>query len=240
MFQDLSVRKPALEEMDRPDIDPRALEGALRSLVRINAIGNGAGIFWPSMRALLEAGSGPIRVLDVGCGAGDMSRRLEGRARRAGFSLQVDGCDRNPVAVAMARRENAAAGCTGEFFVCDAVTDDFPRDYDVVISSLFLHHLGREESIRALARMADCSQQMLLVSDLLRSRFGLLLVHVATRLFSASPVVHRDGVTSLLAAYTLPEIAALLDVAGVRGATVARRWPERFLLEWRRLPALQK
>ena len=235
MFHDLSRRRPALEEMDKPDIDPEALEGALRALVRINAVGNGVSLFWPSIRALLaeRGGAAPLRVLDVGCGGGDLSRRLETRARREGFSVQVDGCDINPVAVAMARRENSRAGCNGSFFVCDAVFGEIPMQYDVVVSSLFLHHLGDNDAVRALRNLRSCTRHLLLVSDLMRSRFGLFLVYLATRTLTRSPVVHQDGVTSLRAAHTIPEVRALLGRAGLQGATLTRRWPERFVAAWR-------
>jgi len=234
MFQNLTHRRAAREEMDKPDIDKGDLENALRALMRINTVGNGVGLFWPSIRKLLEVSDSnePLRILDVGCGGGDMSRRLETRARRAGFSLQVDGCDISPVAIAMAQRENDAAGCAGSFFVCDAISAGFREQYDVVISSLFLHHLGDDDSVRALKNMGACAKRQLLISDLVRTRLGLLLVYLATRTLSSSTVVHRDGVTSLLAAFTVPEVRALLGRAGLRGADVSLRWPERFLISW--------
>lgn len=235
MFHDLSRRRLVVEEMDKPDIDPKALESALRALVRINTIGNGVSLFWPSIHALLQEtpGGQPLRLLDVGCGGGDMSRRLELHARREGFALQADGCDISPVAVAMAQRENKAAGCTGNFFTCDAVAGHFPVQYDVVISSLFLHHLGEDDAVRALRNMGTCTRRLLLVSDLVRSRFGLFLVYLATYTLTRSPVVHHDGVTSLRAAFSYPEFRALLGRSGLRGATVTRCWPERFLASWR-------
>ena len=234
MFHDLTTRRPALEEMDKPDIAPEALEGALRALVRINALGNGAGLFWPALYRLLRESRAntPLRVLDVGCGGGDLSRRLERRARRAGYAMQVDGCDINPVAVAMAQRDSAAAGCSGEFFVCDAVHGDLPGEYDVIFSSLFLHHLQDDEAAEVLRKSANGAQRLLLVSDLIRSRFGLFLVYLATRTLTRSPVVHVDGVTSLRAAFTMPEVLRLAERAGLSGSRIDRRWPERFLLSW--------
>ncbi|MCF6284195.1 MAG: methyltransferase domain-containing protein [Candidatus Hydrogenedentes bacterium] len=229
------MRRPAQEEMDREDIDRGALEGALRSLIRINAVGNGAGIFWPALREMIlhrDPGCGPMRVLDVACGGGDLAWRLELRARKEGLELQVDGCDRSPIAVEMAQTLNATAGTSGTFFVLDAVKDDMPGDYDVIFSSLFLHHLDNAESEHVLKKMVDKTRSLVLLSDLIRSRFGLALVHLATRTLSRSPVVHSDGVTSLLAAYSMLEVQELIHHVGLFGATLERRWPERFLLTW--------
>jgi len=234
MFQSLTSRKPALEEMDRPDIAPAALEHALRALVRMNSVSLGVNLFWPSLRNVArELGSAnTLNVLDVGCGAGDMSRRLEQRAAREGLTLKVDGCDMNAIAVAMANREGAAAGARGTFLVRDVIREPFPEGYDAVISSLFLHHLSTEDAGTVLGRMAEATRRLVLASDLIRSRAGLALVYLATRTLTRSPVVHQDGVTSLLAAFTMEEALSLGLQAGMTNAAISRRWPERFVLEW--------
>mgnify|MGYP003652369239 CR=1 FL=1 len=237
MFQDLTKRIPALEEMDKEDIAPEALEGALASLMRINVIGNGAGIFWPEIRALLEArvpSKGPMRVLDIGCGAGDLAQKLETRARKRGYDLAVDGCDFSPVAVAMAQRLYGTTERPNRFFVLDAITDPIPDDYDIIMNSLFFHHLDNEAGKLVLEKMAESTREAVLMSDLIRSRFGLGLVYLATRTLSRSPIVHADGVTSLLAAYSMEEVSDLTKSLDLTGATVTRRWPERFLLRWRK------
>jgi 2-polyprenyl-3-methyl-5-hydroxy-6-metoxy-1,4-benzoquinol methylase len=236
MFQSLATRRPALEEMDRPDIAPAALEHALRALVRMNSVSLGANLFWPSLREVArERGPGStLNVLDVGCGAGDMSRRLEQRAAREGFSLKVDGCDMNTIAVAMANREGDAAGTRGKFFILDVIENPVPEGYDAIISSLFLHHLSTEDAQCVLGHMAEATRCLVLASDLIRSRAGLALVYLATRTLTRSPVVHRDGVTSLLAAFTMEEALNLGVQAGMTNATISRRWPERFVFEWRK------
>jgi hypothetical protein len=73
-----------------------------------------------------------------------------------------------------------------------------------------------------------------LVNDLRRSRIGLALAHVVTRLLTTSSVVHTDGPLSVRAAFTTQEALALAERAGLTGPTVRRIWPFRWLLTWKR------
>jgi SAM-dependent methyltransferase len=123
------------------------------------------------------------------------------------------------------------------FFVHDALAAPFPGSYDAVICSLFLHHLDEGPAVALLRSMASLpggGPALLLVNDLDRSLRGLLLAYLATRLLSASPVVHIDGPLSVRAAFTLAEARALAEQAGLHGASVRRRWPCRWLLSWTR------
>lgn len=232
MFYDLARRRPAPEVMDSDEIERGALEGALKGLIRMNTVGNGVGIFWPTLHALLQQrgnAAPPLRVLDVGCGGGDLACKLTRRAQKAGFAMQVDGCDRSEIAIEMARDFNGRAGTTGQFFVLDVESDPMPSGYDVIFTSLFLHHLTEDAARNLLRGMTAAAKSLVMVSDLIRSRFGLFLVYLATRTLTQSPVVHTDGVTSLRAAYSMDEIRSLLDDVDLGGGNLERRWPERFL-----------
>jgi len=106
--------------------------------------------------------------------------------------------------------------------------------YDVVMCSLFLHHLERGQARTLLARMAEQARRLVLVNDLVRSPAGWLLAHVGTRLLSRSWVVHTDGPRSVAGALTTAELREVAAEAGLVGAEVAGRWPFRMLLTWRR------
>ena len=73
-----------------------------------------------------------------------------------------------------------------------------------------------------------------LINDLIRSRVGYLLAYFGTRLLSRSRLVHVDGPLSVAAALTCSEALRLADRAGLKGASLSRHWPERFLLSWRK------
>jgi 2-polyprenyl-3-methyl-5-hydroxy-6-metoxy-1,4-benzoquinol methylase len=239
----LSQRRCRPEVMDQPGLSPPRHVRALRGLARINFFSGSARILWRPLEALgreLGPRTGglaprrPLRVLDVATGGGDVPTRLWRRARRAGLDWDVEGCDVSPVAVEHARACAARAGAGVRFFVHDALNDPPPAGYDAVISSLFLHHLDGDQARTFLRRLGDMAGRLLLINDLVRSWPGLVLAHVGTRLLSASPVVHADGPRSVEAAFTPAEALALAEQAGLHGATVARRWPCRYLLTWRR------
>jgi SAM-dependent methyltransferase len=229
----LEQRRLRPEVMDQPGLDPAQHARALRGLARINWWSRSSGILWPALLALAPA-AGPLRVLDLATGAGDVPIRLSRRARRAGIPVRIEGCDVSAVAVDYARRRAERVGADVRFFVHDALAEPLLSGYDVVMCSLFLHHLERGQARTLLARMAEQARQLVLVNDLVRSPAGLLLAHVGTRLLSRSWVVHTDGPRSVAGAFTTAELRELAAEAGLVGAEVAWRWPFRMLLTWRR------
>src|SRR5262249_34239372 len=159
-------------------------------------------------------------VLDLATGAGDLPIRLWRWAQRACLALHIDGCDRNPDAIAYARQRADSERAAVTFFVCNAL-GPLPAGYDVLLSSLFLHHLEEDHAVSLLRRMAAAAACMILVNDLARSRAGLLLAYAGTRLLTRSAVVHTDGPRSVEGAFTLAEARILAQRAGLAGATVA-------------------
>ncbi len=223
------------EWIDEPSLDDQQHVQALRGLERINWASNSSRLLWPAIRELARTQRGrSLRVLDIATGAGDIPLQLWRRARRAGLRLQIEGCDRSPRAVEHSRLRATRAGADIRFFPLDALDDEIPATYDVLICSLFLHHLQDEEAVQVLRRMGRATRHLVLANDLVRHPAGLALAYVGTRLLSGSDVVHHDGPQSVRAAYTVEEARRLAGRAGLEGATVASRWPCRFLLVWKK------
>ena len=112
------------------------------------------------------------------------------------------------------------------------LNEPLPGGFDVVTCSLFLHHLDEPDVLTVLRAMAAAGS-LVLVNDLVRSRFNLLQVWVAARLFSRSRVVHVDGPLSIRGALTVAEMRRLAEQAGLTGATVQSKFPCRMRLTWR-------
>lgn len=228
------ARHRQAEVMDGPDLDPKLHHAALAGLERINRWSLNARAFWGPIEELARERESPLRVLDVASGGGDLVRALVRRARRASLGLEVSGCDLSERAVARATDRAQEEGLPATFTSLDALEDELPTDRDVLTSSLFLHHLDEDDACRLLARMATAARSLVIVCDLERSRRGLGLAHVATRLLTRSHVVHTDGVRSVAQAFTRAEAVELARRAGLDGARVERVWPLRWRLVWRR------
>jgi len=233
----LSVRTRVLspELIDDPELDPSLREAILQGLGRINRWSHSAGILWrPIQRLAFRTKPRPLRVLDIATGGGDVPISLSGKARSKGIALEVDGCDAEPHAVEYAAHHAKAQDTNVRFFRLDALEEPLPSGYDVLMCSLFLHHLSNEAACRLMARMAEAARTGMLVNDLLRSRRGLALAYAGAFVLSRSEAVHADAPQSVRAAFTLDEVARLAARAGLRDFRLGRRWPCRFLLEWNR------
>jgi len=77
---------------------------------------------------------------------------------------------------------------------------------------------------------------MVVVSDLRRTRLGYAMACVACRLLTRYPIVRVDGPLSVAAAFTIEEARDLAARAGLTGTKISPRWPQRYLLVWRRRP----
>ncbi len=239
----LAQRQRLPELMDQPGLDPAEHQRALAGLRRINAISRCSASLFAPIRELAAARPGQLlRVLDLACGGGDTAIDLALMARRRGIALVVEGCDLNAEAVRIAAANAARRGAAVRFFQADALADPWPEGpeasspegYDVVLCSLFLHHLDDHDAERLLALMARRARRLVLVNDLIRSPLGYALAWAGTRLLSRSPVVHIDGPLSVRGAFRLAEVAAMAERAGLAGAELRRCWPERYLLRWSR------
>lgn len=219
----------APELMDAPDLDRERHVKALRGLARINVLSLAAPRIWRKLHTLSPHVDRPPRVLDVACGGGDVAIALKSRAEKAGLQVEVGGCDISPVALEWAAERAKNRGLEVEFFQQDAITEELPGGYDLVSSSLFLHHLSGPDSVAVLRNLVTAGR-VGLVQDLLRTRKGYFLAMSTARMVTRSLVVRTDGPRSVRAAYSLPEIEDLAREAGLVGARIERCWPERFSL----------
>jgi 2-polyprenyl-3-methyl-5-hydroxy-6-metoxy-1,4-benzoquinol methylase len=226
-------RQPEL--MDDPALDELQHRHALRGLRRVNSFSRSTAILWPAITAVAQQLAGqPVRILDIASGGGDLAVGLAERGRRTGINLDIHGCDISPLAVQHATELAVQHQLDNvQFLTVDAIHGTLDGPYDIVMCSLFLHHLPEDEARCLLKRMKELASQRVLINDLRRTRAGYVLAWLGCRLLTRSPIVHVDGPLSVRAAFSLDEVRQLAEECGLSGATLTTHWPQRFLLDWR-------
>jgi 2-polyprenyl-3-methyl-5-hydroxy-6-metoxy-1,4-benzoquinol methylase len=231
----LLEQRQVAEWMDAPGLDAGAHAAALAGLRRLNKASGAAEkmarevIGWAR-----EAGVKHLRMLDVACGGGDVPVEVARWLGDAGVTVALTLLDKSGTALALAGRAARRAEVAVRT-VEGAAPDGLPEgEFEVVTSSLFLHHLGRGDVVATLREMGRRTSDggCVVVSDLRRSWVGYAVAWVMCRVLSRSAMVHHDGPVSVRAAWTAAEMRAMAAEAGLAGATVRLCWPWRMLVVW--------
>lgn len=217
------------ELIDQPGHPYEAVARSLRDIEWVNRNLSGWRVLRRCLPALLEPlpADRPLRVLDLGTGSGDLPRAMVAWARRRGGRALAVGVDRNPQVVEFARRQ-----CAGEPDVRIVRGDVFhlpfaPGRFDLVVCSLFLHHLDPELAVKLLRVMAANSRRAILVNDLQRHRLAYWAIWLLSRLYLRGALFRHDAPVSVLRAYREPELRQMLRRAGLETLTVERIFPFR-------------
>jgi SAM-dependent methyltransferase len=228
-------RSMTAELMDDPALPADEHRKALRALARINGL---SGTAWQLARGVSgivrdARHSGRLDVVDLGCGGGDVTLALTRYLRRSGLDVRMTGVDASPRAIEEASQRARDARIEMTFLERDLVRDGCPP-CDVAVSSLFFHHLDDVPACGLLGSVTSAARLGAVISDLVRSRLGLVLAKLGTSLLVRSRVARIDGPLSVRAARTRDEYRRLAEQAGMRTAAVRAAWPARAMITWSR------
>jgi ubiquinone/menaquinone biosynthesis C-methylase UbiE len=208
-FRYRSYETEIMDDLTRPE---REFEAAYRELGLINRWLGGLR----AVERFLPAGS-DLLMLDVAAGACDVSEALLGRV-----PCRIVVLDLNPRGLKRAKRSWPVVGDALELPFGDAA-------FDVVMGSLFFHHLSNEACVRVLKQMWRIARRRVLVNDLHRHPMAYFSIRALTAAFSRSRMVRHDGPASVRRAFRPGELLEISNSAGVP-ARVYRSFPYRLVL----------
>lgn len=219
-------RGPELIDLPPESYSQSEYAGSLANIRMVNRfLGdyNATHKFFSALVSGIAASAGrPIRVLDVATGSADIPVTIVKWARRQGIKVVVTAVDINPLAV---QEATAFARAYPEITVTVADGFSLPfadESFDIVFCAKTLHHFSEEDTVRLLKEIDRVSAMGYIIMDLRRSWVAWLLISMLARLFSRNRLTRYDGPMSVLRSYTVTELGALADRAGLAGYRVAR------------------
>jgi len=143
----------------------------------------------------------PLHVVDVGSGAGDMLRRIERWARNKNI----------------------------EWVTCDAYSYKPDAKIDLVISSLFTHHLADVEIVEFLRWMEQVAVRGWFVNDLHRGRVPYYAFTLLANTMRWHKFVRHDGPVSVRRSFSAEDWMRYLSEAELdeKCVEVYTQWPGR-------------
>ena len=213
--------------------EPCSYEDFRECLVDLAQVNRLTQAYRPTLRFLdhlieVHPPSKPLHIVDVGCGGGDMLRHIATWSKRRHIAVTLTGIDLNPHAARAAgefsHKDNSIEWITG-----DAFSYAPPDRIDIVLSSLFTHHLPEPEIVRFLAWMESTARRGWFINDLCRERTPFRLFTVLAKAMRWHRFVQHDGPVSIRRGFREDDwqrmIAAVgLDLASVQ---IERRFPGR-------------
>jgi SAM-dependent methyltransferase len=223
-------RSTLSEWLDTTGIPAELLEQNLRELDFLNRSFGGHSISLEGLKMLATDKNRLYRLVDLGCGSGDVLKYIARWARKNGYLLQHTGVDQNPDAIEYLKKH-----CR-KYPEIEGVLSGYKafleknKPVDLIHCSLFCHHLKDDELLWLFRKMNAVAQLGFIINDLQRNPFAYYGAKLMTRLLNGSPLSKNDGPISVLRGFKRDELDLLLKQAGVKRYVIHRRPGFRFLI----------
>lgn len=224
-------RTREVEIMDDVSLRPEILEQNLREITLFNRLLGGDRVTLEGIKKLLRVHKGgAIHITDVGCGDGEMLRRIQRWADKKNVKVTLHGIDFNPNAIQLAREMSQNIGDI-QYTQADILTinaADFKTD--IVLCTLTLHHFEDGLLAEIMQKFIDAARLGVVINDLQRSKWAYVLFHIVSILFSLSKTSKNDGKISIRRGFTKAELMNLSENLIFKTQTIRHKWA--FRLQW--------
>jgi len=229
MFINTATRSTEDELMDDFHMEGEILRDSLDKLDAINKRLGGNKVTIDGLQYLLknEPEGATISIIDLGCGGGDMLRRIADYGRKHKYNFKLTGIDANDYTVNYARKLSINYPEI-TYTRMDVLANEFSSlHFDIALATLFLHHLKNQEIENLLKVITQKAKKGVIINDLHRSKTAYYLFKLIS-LFISNPMIRKDGAISVLRAFKKKELISMGTKLQDTVSTVCWKWAFRY------------
>ena len=230
MFINTNHRTNATEVMDDFAMEGEMLREALDKIAKINQFLGGNKLTLQGVQNLISKRipNEALIIVDIGCGNGDMLRTLADYADENDLNFKLIGIDANPFTI------NYASALSSHYpnisYQCDDIFDtDFKTlKYDIVLSTLTLHHFKDDEIIKLMDIFFENASIGIVINDLHRSAISYRLFQGLCFVFRLNAMSREDGLVSILRGFKKEDLLRFSKKLNLNKYTIDWKWAFRY------------
>lgn len=213
------------EKMDDPDCDLQLLNNTYSQFSNVNRLlGRWPKIYKNWLLPVLSRNNDQSKILDIGCGGGDVLRFIKKLTEKDNLKVQYTGIDPDLRAIQFAKN-NIENDSIRFLNISSNELVESGETFDIVTSNHLLHHLT-EEALHSVCKDAGkLALRLVLFNDIERSDIGFAAFSVVSPILFRNSFISEDGITSIKRSYRQDELKHALP----EGWQVKRLFPYRLL-----------
>lgn len=230
MLIDTSCRSSAAEQLDDFSLSGIELNQALDKIASINRLLGGNQVTLSGVITLMRLITVErlVKIVDFGCGNGDMLRALAVYARNRGIRFELTGIDANAAAITHATALSLEFPEI-KYICCDFLTSESSEIYDIILCTLTLHHFSNDQIEGLLKVFRQKAILGIVINDLHRHRLAYYLFKIICVVFNLSELSRHDGLVSILRGFKRKDLTKFSQHSK---STVTIRWKWAFRYQW--------
>ena len=230
MFINTNSRTDNPEIMDDFAMEGEILRKALDKIAIINQLLGGNKLTLQGVQELIQNNdkNQQITIVDVGCGNGDMLRKLADFGIKNNCNLKLIGIDANAFTINYAQK--LSENYTNISYKCKDIFDKQFSElkYDIVLCTLTLHHFKNNEIENLLQLFYENSKIGIVINDLQRSAISYRLFQLLCFVFRLDEMPKKDGLTSILRGFKKQDLIDFSEKLQLRKYKIHWKWAFRY------------
>lgn len=217
------------EAMDDPGLGAAQLDAVFRDLNRTNLLLGGQRITLNALKDLISHHpQDTYQITDMGCGDGDLLRRIVRFCRKNRIRVSCLGIDNSEAAV-----ELAIAGSAGfpeiKYRKASMLDPGLDNPCDILLCTLTLHHFNNGDIAGILNRFSRLASLGIIINDLQRNKVAFYLFHVFSLIFIKTKIAKQDGLISIRRGFLRAELQGYSRAFPNLEHSIRWRWAFRYL-----------